>query len=149
MGRVLALDLGSRRIGVAASDPTRTLASPVRVVERASLRSGGVAKDHDALRSIADEYEVELVVVGLPMSLNGRENEAARVVRDELDALTLALGRPIELCDERFTTVTAHRQLAGRGVKAKDRRSVVDMEAATVLLQHFLDRQVTESTVER
>jgi putative Holliday junction resolvase len=139
VGRVVALDLGSRRIGVAASDPTRTLASPVCVVERASERAGGRSADHARLRAVADEYDADLVVVGLPVSLNGTHGAAAQLVHDEVGELGEALGRPIELADERFTTLSAHRHLAARGVKAAKRRSVIDMEAATVLLQTWLD----------
>ena len=135
VGRVAAIDLGSKRIGVASSDPTRTLASPFEVVER----RGDLAADHRRLREIIDELEAELVVVGLPVSLNGTEGRAAELVRSELGALAIALGVPVEVFDERFTTVTAHRSLMANNMKSPARRRIVDKVAAAVMLQQWLD----------
>jgi putative holliday junction resolvase len=135
MGRVVAIDLGSKRIGVAASDPSRTLASPYEVVQR----RGDHAADHRALRAIVEELEADLMVVGLPISLNGTEGPAARLIRSEVAELELAMPVPVVVFDERFTTVTAHETLKVRKMNAQARRNVVDKIAAAILLQYWLE----------
>ena len=136
MGRIMAIDLGSKRIGVACSDVTRTLASPHTVIER----RGSLDADHKALRCEADELEVELVIVGLPLSLDGRDGPAARGVRAEVETLRAAFDPiPVQLFDERFTTVTAHQSMRERNMRGPARRKVVDKVAAAVMLQNFLD----------
>ncbi len=137
MARVLSLDLGSKRIGVASSDLTRTLASPVTVV----LRGRSHGDDHDAIARIVDEYEPDTIVVGLPVGLDGKEGQAAALIRNEVAELELRFTVPVVLHDERFTTATAHRALQERNVKARERRHVVDKVAAAVLLQSWLDAQ--------
>lgn len=136
--RVLALDLGSVRIGVAVSDAGGTLASPRTVL----ARTGDLVQDHRRLAALVAEEEAELVLVGLPLSLDGGEGPAAVAARAEADALSAVLDVPVVLHDERLTTVTAHRLLAERGLDARARRKVVDQAAAAVLLQSWLDRQV-------
>ena len=135
MARVLSLDLGSKRIGVASSDLTRTLASPVMVV----LRGRSHRDDHNAIAQIVEEYEPDAIVVGLPVGLDGKEGQAAALIRTEVAELELRFVVPIVLHDERFTTATAHRSLQERNVKARERRHVVDKVAAAVLLQSWLD----------
>jgi putative Holliday junction resolvase len=130
--RALGVDLGSVRIGVAVSDPSGVLASPYEVVAR-----GPAA--HDRLRAIVEETGAEVVVVGLPLSLDGRHGPAAAGVDAEVDELRAVLPVPVELADERFTTVAAHRALAAGGRSAKARRAIVDQAAAAVLLQDWLD----------
>ena len=137
MARAIGVDLGSRRVGVASSDATRTLASPVTVLERRGSRTA----DHKALAAIVEEYEADIVVVGLPLSLNGGESHAAKLVRDEVAQMTAALAVPIVLHDERFTTATAHASMMERKMKADARRRVVDKVAAAVMLQGWLDMQ--------
>ena len=137
MARVLSLDLGSKRIGVASSDLTRTLASPVTVV----LRGRSHRDDHDAIAKIVHEYEPDAIVVGLPVGLDGREGHAAALIRTEVAELELRFAVPVVVHDERFTTATAHRALQERNVKARDSRHVVDKVAAAVLLQSWLDAQ--------
>jgi putative Holliday junction resolvase len=132
---VLALDLGSRRIGVAASDATGTLASPRSVIER----SGDIARDHRAIAAAVAEEEAELVLVGLPLSLDGTDGPAATSARAEAAALAAVLPVPVELFDERLTTVTAHRLLAEQGLDSRARRKVVDRAAAAVMLQSWID----------
>jgi putative Holliday junction resolvase len=133
--RVLALDLGSRRVGVAVSDATGTLASPATVL----LRSGRRPDDHDRIAALVAEYEAERVIVGLPLSLDGSVGPAARGVLDEVGELTRRLPVPVETLDERFTTVTAHDQLREAGKTGRQRAGVVDAAAAAVLLQSWLD----------
>lgn len=137
MARVLALDLGSKRIGVASSDLTRTLASPLTVV----LRGRSHDEDHRAIGRIVDEYEPDAIVVGLPVGLDGREGRAAALIRSEVDELAGRFAVPVIVHDERFTTATAHRALQEQQVKARERRHVVDKVAAAVLLQSWLDAQ--------
>lgn len=133
--RVVGIDLGSRRIGVAVSDPSGILASPHEVVERGRSH----ADDHRRIAAIVDELGAEKVVVGLPLSLDGSTGRAARLVLDEVEEIRAALPVPVELYDERFTTVTAHQNLMERKMKADARRRVVDKVAAAVLLQAWLE----------
>jgi putative Holliday junction resolvase len=133
--RVVGLDLGSRRIGVAVSDPAGILASPHEVVERGRSH----ADDHRRLAGIVEDLGAGKVVVGLPLSLDGSTGRAAQLVLDEVEELRAALPVPVELYDERFTTVTAHQNLMERKMKADARRRVVDKVAAAVLLQAWLE----------
>ena len=135
--RVLALDLGSKRIGVAVSDLTGTIASPLTVLARSRSRR----HDHERIAALVREEEAELVVVGLPISLSGAEGPAARAARAEADALATLIAVPLETFDERLTTVTAERALTDAGVRGPARRQVVDKIAAAVILQSFLDRR--------
>lgn len=131
--RVLGLDHGERRIGVAVSDATGTIASPHSVIDQ---RGGDV---FERLRSLIAEYEVELVVVGLPLQLSGEEGTSARSARAFADTVTEATGLPVALQDERFTTVTAEDALIEGGVRRRERREVRDKVAAAVMLQGYLD----------
>jgi putative Holliday junction resolvase len=133
--RALGVDLGSRRVGVALSDSAGTLATPYETVER----SGDVGRDHRRLLELAAEADVECIVVGLPLSLDGTVGPAAAGVLDEVDQLRRATSLPVETYDERLTTVTADRLLRQGGRKGKARRKVVDQTAAAVLLQAWLD----------
>lgn len=131
----MALDLGSKRIGVAVSDALGTLASPRTVV----VRSGDVARDHRAIAKLVAAEEARLVLVGLPLSLDGSDGPAAVAARAEAATLAALLDVPVVLHDERLTTVTAHRLLAERGLDSRARRKVVDQAAAAVMLQAWLD----------
>jgi putative Holliday junction resolvase len=131
--RVLGLDHGVRRIGVAVSDATGTIATPLSVIDR---RGEDVA---EALRSIVDEYEAELIVVGLPVHLSGEEGASAQAARAFAETVAEATGLPVALQDERFTTVTAEDALLEGGVRRETRREVRDKVAAAVMLQGFLD----------
>lgn len=138
-GRVAALDLGSRRIGVAYSDSGRTLASPWGTIER----SGDAGRDRAAIVEVVQEIEASVVVVGLPLSLSGAAGPAALAALEETEALRTALlplGVPVETADERFTTTDAQRALTASGRKGKAARKVIDSAAAMVLLQAWLDR---------
>lgn len=133
-GRVVGIDLGSKRIGVATSDATGTIASPCTVVHRTDR-----AQDHRAIAAVVAEYEAELVVVGLPLSLDGTKGPAALAAEAEAAELAAALPVPVETWDERLTTVTADRSMMEMRMKADARRRVVDKVAAAVLLQAWLD----------
>jgi putative Holliday junction resolvase len=132
--RVLALDVGERRIGVAVSDPSQTLARSLDVLARSSLR-----EDIAALRRLVEEFQVERVIVGYPRSMDGTVGEQARQVEGFAQELGQALQIPILLWDERLTTVTAAKLLAERGVSAKKQRGRIDAVAAAVILQDYLD----------
>ncbi|HEY2429329.1 MAG TPA: Holliday junction resolvase RuvX [Acidimicrobiales bacterium] len=133
--RVLALDLGTKRVGVAVSDTTASLAGPLTTV----ARSGDPAQDHRAIARLVADEEATLVVVGLPLNMDGSRGPAARAAEAEAAALAAVLPVPIELSDERLTTVVADRALTGLGKRAPARRRVVDRTAAAVLLQGWLD----------
>lgn len=138
-GRVAALDLGSRRIGVAYSDSGRRIASPWGTIER----SGDAARDRTAIVDAVREVEATLLVVGLPLSLSGAAGPAARAALEEAEALRAVLeplGIGVETADERFTTTEAQRALTASGKKGKAARRVIDSAAAMVLLQAWLDR---------
>ena len=133
--RALGIDLGSKRIGVAVSDDGGTVATPLEVV----ARTGDRRRDHRRLVGLAEEWEVGVLVVGLPLSLDGSVGPAAQGVLDEVEALRDVSPVPVATYDERLTTVTAERQLAEGALDSRARRKVVDMVAAAVLLQAWLD----------
>jgi len=135
--RVLALDLGSKRIGVAVSDVTGTVASPLTVITRSRSR----AHDHQRIAELVREEEAELVVIGLPLSLSGHTGPAAKAARIESDALATLVDVPIEMYDERLSTVTAQRALTEAGVRGPAGRQIIDKIAAAVFLQAFLDHR--------
>jgi putative pre-16S rRNA nuclease len=132
-GRVLALDLGQSRIGVAISDPDRRVAVPIGTIHT------GAPADVKAIVAIVREQGVAEIVVGHPISLSGRKGEAAYHAERFAQALRDFLQLPVVLRDERFTTVQAERQLSQAGVRGRTRREVVDQTAATIILQDYLD----------
>lgn len=134
--RVVGLDLGSRRIGVAVSDSGGVLATPYSVIER----SGDPAADRARIAGVVHELEAGTVVVGLPLSLDGSRGPAATAAVTEVDALRQVLDVPVEVHDERLSTMSAHRSLTASGLKGSARRrQVVDQVAAAVVLQSWLD----------
>jgi putative Holliday junction resolvase len=140
--RAIGVDLGSRRIGVAVSDSAGAVASPIEVL----LRSGDEERDHRGLQALVSEYEAEVAVVGLPISLDGSEGPAATAYRAEAERMGDRLSVPVETYDERFTTVTAEQQLREAGVRGPDRRKIIDKVAAAVLLQAWLDSRALRSS---
>jgi putative Holliday junction resolvase len=134
--KVVGLDLGTARVGVAASDTAGTLATPRETVRR----TGDSVADLAAIVRAVEDLEAELVVVGLPLSLDGSMGAAARAAAAEAEALRAVLSVPVETYDERLTTVTADRSLKELRVKGHARRRVVDQVAAAVMLQAWLDR---------
>jgi putative holliday junction resolvase len=138
--RVLGLDLGSRRIGVAVSDGTGTLASPLTVLER----SADPARDRKEIARVVREEEAERVVVGMPTSLSGEPGPAAKAALAETAALSDALDVPVVAWDERFTTVIASRAMTGTAAKKKRARAMIDAAAAAVMLQSWLDANRSE-----
>lgn len=134
MARILGIDPGERRIGVAVSDPSGTIASPHSFVD--------VATDIIAsIRRLCEEYDIDTIVVGLPLRLDGGEGPAARRSRELGEKLTDGLDVPIEFWDERFTTVTAESALLEGNVSRTKRKGKRDQIAAAVMLQGYLDRR--------
>ena len=140
----LGLDPGDARIGVARSDPTGFLATPLETVKKGR---GNLARLQAIVAEIAEESTMLEVVVGLPRSLKGGENPATAKVRDFAASLARRVAPvPVRLVDERLTTVSAEAMLRDRGRKGQDRRAVVDMAAAVVILQHALDSERASGT---
>ena len=133
--RVIGIDLGSKRIGIALSDTDLTVATPLDVVER----SGNVEKDHFAILKITDEWEVQKIIVGLPVSLDGTLGPSAQSVMDEIKMLRGVTDIPIETHDERFTTVTAEQILLQQNVKRDKKKTLIDKVAAAIILQGWID----------
>lgn len=130
----MALDLGEKRIGVALSDPTRTIATPHSVLTRKSR-----AADYERYMALIQEHAVTLLVVGLPITLGGLEGERAAWVRDYADSLSRQVDVPIVFWDESLTTVEATTALHAQGKRGKRARERVDAVAAALILQSFLD----------
>lgn len=128
----MALDLGERRVGVAISDSLAITAQPFAVIER----GGNMLTE---LRDIIDEFEIDRIVVGLPLKMGGAEGDAASAARREADLMRDSLNLPVVLWDERMTTLTAERALIDQGLRRKKRREVIDKIAAAVILQSYLD----------
>jgi putative Holliday junction resolvase len=135
--RALGVDLGSKRIGIAVSDTTGTVASPLTVLHRSRSKR----HDLEELARIAREEEVDVIVVGLPLTLSGELGPAARAAVDEAERLATVVDVPVETHDERFTTVTADRSMMEARMRAEARRRIVDKIAAAVMLQSWLDSQ--------
>jgi putative Holliday junction resolvase len=136
----IGVDVGDARIGIAQSDPSGLIATPVETVRRGA---------GDLARIAANTAEVDAVevVVGLPRSLSGGEGPAAARVRDFARAIAEAVAPvPVRLCDERLSTVSAEAVLRGQGRKGQKRRAVVDQAAAVVILQNALDTERSAGT---
>ncbi|HEX9052711.1 MAG TPA: Holliday junction resolvase RuvX [Anaeromyxobacter sp.] len=133
--RTLGIDLGRVRIGLALADDVLRTARPLEVIARTTQ-----AADLAAIAGAAREYEVDRVVLGLPLNMDGSEGPSARLARAFAPRLREALAVPVELFDERLSTFEAEIRLRDQGFSAKDRRSRVDAEAAAVILQGWLDR---------
>lgn len=137
--RVVGVDLGERRIGVAVSDSAGAVASPRCTI----LRSGDAVTDRTKIAAVVTESGARGVVVGLPVSLDGRRGPAARAAQREAAALAEHLapdGVEVEVFDERLTTVSAERRLSESGHRGPARRRVIDQAAAAVMLQAWLDK---------
>lgn len=147
MDRTLGIDFGERRIGLALSDPTGTLAQPLPPL----LRRRGRRPPIQALLAFIDEHRVDRVVVGLPLSLEGTDTEWTRQVRAFAALLARRAGRDVFLVDERLTSVMAERAVRSLGLRRteRQRKDRVDTAAAMIILQSFLDRMKAGSPIER
>lgn len=136
MNRIIGIDFGTKRIGIAVSDPLGMFASPLDTIPPANII--------EYLKNYASKEEISLFVVGYPMNLDNTPAEAARHVDEFLKRLRKNFpGIKIELGDERFTSVLAHRAMIDGGMKKTDRRdkAVVDKISAAIILQAYLDRR--------
>ena len=138
--RVLGLDVGDRRIGVALSDALGLTAQPLIVLTRQDA-----ARDLEAVRALVEQHEVERVVVGLPLTLRGAQGPQAKKVASFADILRRRLPVPIQLVDERLTSVQGERALIAMGSSRRKRKQVIDQVAAQLILQQFLDTQHHDS----
>ncbi|WNG34480.1 Holliday junction resolvase RuvX [Archangium minus] len=132
--RTLGLDVGTKTIGVAASDALGLTAQTVTTIRRTSLKA-----DLAALAELVREYEAERFVVGLPLNMDGSEGPRAEATRKFVDVLTQSTGLPVELWDERLSTVAAQRTLLEADLSRAKRREVIDQMAAQFILQGWLD----------
>lgn len=137
MPRILGVDYGERRVGLALSDPTATIASPLPTLGRRKGKRPPVAP----IARLAEEHEVEAIVVGLPLTLEGDDSDWTREVRQFAEALADRTGLPVALEDERMTSVRAERAVRSLGLSKEKReeKERVDAAAATLILQAHLD----------
>jgi putative Holliday junction resolvase len=132
--RILGLDIGDRRVGVAISDPVEIIATPLTVITRDDDNAA-----LSAIMQLVDQYDVKRIVVGLPYSLDGSLGRQASKVKDFVDKLSQNTSAGIELWDERLSTVAVERLLRGAGNKKARERSRLDAAAAAFILQGYLD----------
>lgn len=132
--RVLSLDVGDKRVGVAISDPSQTIARSLKVIQRDSRQ-----ENFAAVLGLVEEYEVGKVVVGYPRSLDGEAHAQAEKVERYAAGLAEALTVPVLLWDERFSTVSAERMMREAGLSGRKKRERIDAVAAAVILQDYLD----------
>jgi putative Holliday junction resolvase len=142
-GARLGVDVGTVRVGVAVSDPDGILATPLMTLPRGGpVPAPQVPSDLDRIAALVGEHSIVEVVVGLPVNLAGRDGPAAEAVRRYAEALaTRIYPVPVQLADERMSTVVATRRLAERGVRGRRQRAVVDQAAAVEILQSWLETQ--------
>ena len=133
--RIMALDVGSRTIGIACSDALLMTAQGIETIRRISLEN-----DFNRLRELISEYEVHELVVGMPKNMNGTKGERAEKTEEFVEKMKAVIDLPVTFWDERLSTVMAERQLIAADVSRKKRKGVIDKMAAVVILQGYLDR---------
>ena len=133
--RIMALDVGSRTIGIACSDALLMTAQGIETIRRTSLEN-----DFNRLRELISEYEVHELVVGMPKNMNGTKGERAEKTEDFVEKMKAVIDLPVTFWDERLSTVMAERQLIAADVSRKKRKGIIDKMAAVVILQGYLDR---------
>jgi len=134
MGRVMGLDIGEKRIGVAVSDAMKVAANPVAVIQRRSQE-----KDMARIKEYVEEYSCECIVAGLPFNMDGKAGKSAMKTISFIDALRERAGVPVKLRDERLSTVASEKVLIQAGCSREKRKKVVDKVAAAYVLQAYLD----------
>lgn len=139
--RVLALDIGEARIGIAVSDPGMRVASPVCVLPAAEVKAGA-----KSFRRVLEDWEPELLLCGLPYTLAGEEGPQASRIRKEAAAIARACGLPHEFTDERMSSSEAKRSLHELGMREKEMRGKIDMIAASLFLQAWLDERAASDS---
>ncbi len=131
----MALDVGDVRIGIAVSDLMGIIANPLETY----TRRGDAERDAQYIADLAKAHQVELFVSGLPLGLNGQENEQTTKTRAFIERLQRQTDVPVKFMDERFTTLSAERVLIEGNVRRENRKKVIDKVAATIILQNYLD----------
>lgn len=134
-GKILSVDFGDTRTGLAVSDPSRLLASGIGYVS-----PGGIEKTADAVAEVAKEQRASAIIVGLPVNMDGSEGGRAARCRKFASMLSERTGVPVAMFDERMTTMTASRYLNETGTHGKKRKTVIDTLSAQIILQNCLDR---------
>ena len=137
--RLMGLDFGSKTVGVALSDPTGLIASPLEIIERE--REDKLRKTFSRIEELIEEYKVTKIVLGLPLNMDSSEGERVRKTEEFKEALERRTGLEIVLWDERLSTVEAHDIMTEAGVKGIDRKKFVDKIAASIILQGYMDSQ--------
>jgi putative Holliday junction resolvase len=143
MGRIMGFDIGQKRLGIAVSDDSGTIASPVTVLDVATLKA-----DNRSLKKLIDDYEPIRGIVGLPLSLSGDEGTQAQEVRTLAQGLLETLNLELVFFDERFSSADAKRAMREANVSEKQARGRIDMIAATLFLQAYLDSLKVKATHE-
>lgn len=133
--RIMALDVGSRTIGIACSDALLMTAQGIETIRRTSLEN-----DFNRLSELISEYEVHELVVGMPKNMNGTKGDRAEKTEEFVEKMKAVIDLPVTFWDERLSTVMAERQLIAADVSRKKRKGVIDKMAAVVILQGYLDR---------
>lgn len=133
--RIMALDVGSRTIGIACSDALLMTAQGIETIRRTSLEN-----DFNRLRELISEYEVHELVVGMPKNMNGTKGDRAEKTEEFVGKMKAVIDLPVTFWDERLSTVMAERQLIAADVSRKKRKGIIDKMAAVVILQGYLDR---------
>ena len=133
-GRIIAIDPGTKHVGLAVSDESQLIATPIEPLPRSSWK-----KLLTDLRLIIAKYDAVAVIVGLPLNTDGSESEMSLIARDMARKLGLSLSIPVRLQDERVTSYEARKRLWDRGIKPEDTKRLVDSEAAAIILSDFLD----------
>jgi putative Holliday junction resolvase len=132
--KVLALDIGEKRVGIATGDTEAKIAIPISTISAAELMAGG-----PAFRRLLEDHEPELLVVGLPLSLDGGEHQQARRVRQAAERIGEMCGLPVVYQDERLSSAEARRSLRETGWTEREMRGKIDMVAASLILRAYLD----------
>ncbi len=133
--RILGLDIGSKTIGIAVSDPFGWTAQGVMTWQRRDM-----ARDLQAVQKVIAEYEIEQIVAGLPLNMNGSQGPSVVMSKEFAEALQKETGLPLDYYDERLSTVAAQRVLLEGDVSRKKRKGLIDKMAAVIILQGYLDR---------
>ena len=137
--RIMGLDFGSKTVGVAVSDPLGITAQGLEIIQR--KEENKLRRTYARIEELIVEYQVEEIVLGLPKNMNATEGERAELTREFKDGLERRTGLPVTLWDERLTTVAADRAMMEAGIRRERRKDYVDMIAASLILQGYLDRK--------
>lgn len=132
--RIMALDIGEVRCGIAISDPRESIATPVCVLPTAEVRSQAAS-----FRRVLEDWEPELIVSGLPLSMDGKRGRQADAIRAIAQEISARTGLPLEFSDKRLSSSEAKRAMRAQGMSEREMRGKVDMIAASLFLQSWLD----------